>query len=37
MCVLQITEWTHTLPDTVITHLFGKVSYLVLLYSGWLH
>ncbi|KAM9783293.1 protein NDRG1-like [Neosynchiropus ocellatus] len=20
----KITEWTHTLPDTVITHLFGK-------------
>ncbi|XP_076016921.1 protein NDRG1-like [Genypterus blacodes] len=20
----KITEWTHTLPDTIITHLFGK-------------
>lgn len=25
-CVLQITEWTQTVPDTVITHLFGKVT-----------
>ncbi len=21
----QITSWTHALPDTVISHLFGKV------------
>lgn len=27
LCVLQITEWTHTVPDKVITQLFGKVSY----------
>lgn len=24
--MLQITGWTQTLPDTIIAHLFGKVS-----------